>query len=529
MRRVLVALLALALLGAGAVLGARHWLVSEARARAAQALADLRSCLLGGGLAPGERASARLRAVGLGVAPGDDWPGRCSEHAAELDDALDSPWVAGEVAPGAPARALVESEPEGRAAMADALFARLEACDLPPATPRVTPAPPPARPIFAAARPEPLRPEVPPLASLALDTVGRDRVRLLLPGTRELCSLAPPLAEASCRELAPELELGEGTRFARAAPEAPDLLLTRQGLFDAATGQRVFRPAAPALAQAAVRADGLVAILDAEPREGRAPRAGGEGPERLRLVRFAPGRPATSQRLPGSEGASAWLDDLGLVWWPAVGGRASTWPLGAGERGAAGELASGGRAVASCELLGRRLVLVAASGATSVLVRGRRGATSFAVGAGGPSAELALGCGADAALVVHRRGAQIDAERCTVDGVCGPVVHAWRLPADAEVAAVAALGDEVLVAYVRAELGLRVRIGAPLALAAARDQVLFDTAREGGLDVEALRVAVVGDAAVLLVRDRGLGLHVLRVDRRGVRPFKLLGTRPARG
>ncbi|MBI4955338.1 MAG: hypothetical protein HY908_25165, partial [Myxococcales bacterium] len=224
----------------------------------------------------------------------------------------------------------------------------------------------------------------------------------------------------------------------------------------------------------------------------------------------------------------AWLDDLGLVWWPTAGGRAAAWPLGAGERGVAGEVAPGARAVASCELLGRRLLLASGSDAASVLVRGRRGATGFAVGAGGASPELALGCGADAALVVYHRGAQIDTERCTVDGVCDPVVHAWRLPADTEVAAVAALGDEVLVAYVRAELGLRVRLGAPLALAAAREQVLFDTAREGGLDVEALRVAVVGDAAVLLVRDRALGLHVLRVDRRGVRAFKLLGTRPAR-
>ncbi|MBI4950507.1 MAG: hypothetical protein HY908_00595, partial [Myxococcales bacterium] len=323
MRRVLFALFALALLGAGAVLGARHWLGAEARARAAQASADLRSCLLGGGLAPGERASARLRAVALGVAPGDDWPERCGEHAAELDDALESRWLAAAVPPGAPAQALVGAAPEQRAALADALFARVEACDLPPATPRVIPAPPPVRPVFSAARPEPLRPEVPPLASLALDTVGRDRVRLLLPGTRELCSLAPPLAEASCRELAPELELDEDARFARAAPEAPDLLLTRQGVFDAATGQRVFRPAAPALAQAAVRADGLVAVLDAEPREGRAPRAGDEGHERLRLVRFAPGRPATSQRVPASDGAEAWLDDLGLVWWPTAGGRAA--------------------------------------------------------------------------------------------------------------------------------------------------------------------------------------------------------------
>ncbi|MBI4702972.1 MAG: hypothetical protein HY744_17790 [Deltaproteobacteria bacterium] len=538
-------------LAAAAYSGTDVFLAQHAGQQVADRWAGLARCLIGGGLDPGERPSQRLRAVqlaeaGQATAPIPRWPERCAAYARDLDRALDAGTMRrlpGLAAPGLAARILkLGADPRRYAATLDSLWTILERADLPePRLSREASAGlAPAAPARTALRADDLAP-------MARDVLTQDVVvepqpaagqelRLLFPGhDPSWCRFEDGASEirwsrATCRALPQAMGAGRASalRFARGERGAPDLFYLAlpsgaDGLFDASSGQRLWRPRS-AEAQAVVDAQGRIAILHAEHREPR-----GAGPiQEHRLAELRPGEPPASRRLRIPVGAQALLLPDLVLWWQRDGAADHLYaePLDtavASQAAPLGPLPPGARYVDDCGSSEGRAVLFAAAEARVryALAFHRAGRVLAPVAVAAIEGPVALGChhGRASVLALRRRpGPQIELARwtCSPDGCAAGTSQPLRgALAQGPLVAAAPLGHQVLVAGWSEAAGLRLRLAALEEIHERGDIVLLDTAEPGSLVPQALRLVARESVALLLLGDRQRQLFAIRLDGSG--------------
>ena len=520
MRRALLVLIAALGVPAASFVGTRQWLGSRARAQAGDAGASLRSCLLGGGLAPGERPSTRYRRVEL-ARPESDWPARCRPLARALDEALAAPWLGMPSPLDETAESCLDAPRELRGTQLDALFAALERTGLPrpeSSEHATLPAPPPSKPLLSADKLEALLERALALEAIAVDAAGDSEARLLVGAGEnarpQLCTIATSVLAGSCRDLPREIGRA-GLRLARAEGDAPALVVGEGGLYDAVSGQRIER-SRRSDAQVAVHADGTVELLDAD----------GEDASALRVVRFVPGRAPQASRAAVAAGQFAELFPQALVWWSATRGDVSVQRSG-GRTEVAGHLPAQARTVASCARADEIAILTSSpTGAALVHVAARRASVAHLGEGARFTVAPSLACEPEGVYVAALDGADAVSSHCGRQGCTTPSHDSFE-PADLQAAGIIA-GDIVLV-QLRRGLGVRLRSARPGALGEARERVLLDERAFGGLDVVDLRLVPVGDAALILLRDADGRLFALRWRSGELLPIRPLVVQASQG
>jgi hypothetical protein len=557
---VVASLLLATLLGVIGWRSSDAFFVAQARQRVANRWAALRRCLLGEGNDSSELPSERLRRLDGArstAAPADaaGWPERCMPHARALDAALASRSLPVGLARLPRASEIVDSTVNlaQRAAELDRLWSALREADLPPAEadqapdPSPPPGPPGQRPALARAK----------LAAFgrigdlsAVDLQGNlgtgDSARLLLPmpsGQPVLCSVdeAPSnggAVELDCRTVAARLPGAEiGWRLARFERGAPELVYGRtaagkDGFFDAATGQRIWRPGS-AEAQAVVSESGAVSVLYAVTRSsaGRAPRRDEpslalDDTDHFQLARLRPGRPPANNWLDVPSTARVVLTDRFLVWWAQQDGSTGVYAQALGEgadplgpRHRVGDVPAGSRLMAERSCQGVLALLLADRSPvprhTLLVATGRDLPAPVDLGPFG--GQIGLGCrgsspslaGLDPAL-----GAvawQCDDRSCARSAGAPPST----VSSAGTMASVAPLDAALVLVWWQPGTGVRMRIGSPPELESAPETVLLEPESSPVLRPKSLRLRGGEHAALLLVQDEAGDLRLLRIDPRG--------------
>jgi len=540
-----LSVLAAALLAAGGWVGTGAVVESDSRQLVANRWAELRTCLLGTGLPPGARPSQLLRSIQLSATlqdNGSQWPRSCVPYAEQLDRALASPTMRTALGVLPQARELL-SAPQivDRGAEIDALFAALEAAQLPlPKNHRAVPQPPAPAQATLHRSELGLLGTTPNLHSMkvTIDPQSGQVARLLLDQSPPLlCSLnAGPRdqrwARASCRSLASSTGGQDGLRLARSEPGSADLVYRqdvtgKDGFYDVASGLRVWRPR-DARAQAVVRKSGVTTVLYAETR--------GEGIDRhvtsRRLVHLRPGRAPSNRRLPIPRNAQTLLLPHGLMWWAhsdsergakLFGQRLSDSGPGAdqprrwlGKRELIGRLPTGSRHVADCASGTTQAVLFSTRGSEPrhTLLFREQAMFQKLVDVGVVSGAPALSCHGDTAILLQRRGNRIARMHCTIDG-CRQASTSPLPGFDDGVAAVAPIGPKLILVWTRPGEPVRLRMGAPDTLHQVADELLFDDEQHDGLEPIALRLVSNNGLALLLLSTRNGSTYGVRIPTSG--------------
>lgn len=502
---------------------------------------DFRRCVLGPALAPGERPTARLHALHLGMSDEESersaWPHWCLPYASALDRSLSVHSMHQQLGLTAPAtQALQESGYDRRVAAIEQLFASLEDVDLPivPSSTDIPPVPfEPAAASFDARKLEPFT-RVGKLSELVLasDPGSGSRLRILDVRSRKLCLLAEGRTDRwqsiECREVA---EVGlkrlRTLRLAGAEPETADMLYARDienndGFYDASSGQRLWRPQDPH-AEAYVQQSGMSTILYRERKEL-------DGGRRMyRLVRFRPGYGPSNQRLPDiAVGAVATLLPRTLLWWTGAGKAYAHAVLegdaAVGTRQLVGDLPARSRLVDSCSSTQSQALLFEnrAEPPELSLVFHRRGLVLPPVKVGPKTGEVQLDCDGERAWVMQTEPDAVRLRRCGSDGcepgeaVTPPYGEATRVSAKALVA-----GKLVMVWAPPAgeperppRGALRLRAAPVGGFAGTRDTVLVDELDPTLRPVE-MRLFARNGLGLLLLRDRGGRVSALTVNEYG--------------
>lgn len=554
--RGLTAAVAVGALAAAAFFGTDRWLARDAEQQAANHWDGFRRCLLGAPLAPGERPSKRLQGISLALADRGpsrrraQWLAPCLPSAVLLDRTLDRPALRSDFAEVPTAQEIVKAEAtaEQRGAALDELWTALMATDLPLPDESV-PAPPAAGP------PAPAKPV---LRSRSLRFVGsaadggrwqvqpklgaRDQLRLLWTSRREALSCELDATESTpsgsaidCRPLAWLAPGARGTaRLCESAVDGAGLVYARwsdgaDGIFDAWSGQRIWRPRSAA--QAFLRRDGEALILYGVPRQGEpsrgssAPALDAEGIDHVRLVRLRPGKAPQNRRLGEPAGARfLLLDDELLSWHTQPTRDVLRYRSLIGDDSPVGPVRSVGALPAGATLAGA----CSTSRGTALLFAGpavageRRYALAFRgsesptppipLGRGGPS--TVLGChGSVATVAAWSPELAITAWRCTPNRCT--TVHAQPLDQvaqRAEEAVVVALEDRLVVAWRSAEAGLRLRIAKAADLQRTSEVVLLAPAACRHLRIRSLQLVLPRHRPVLFIGAEQRGVAAVRVE-----------------
>jgi len=529
------------LLAAGAWYGTGAIVESDARQRVADRWAELRACLLGTGLPPGARPSQLLRAIELGATASNDestWPEVCVPYANQLDQALAAAAVQRELGVLPRAAPLLSGGPiSDHGAELDALHTALEAAQLPLARGSRA-VPPPPSPVEASLRGSDLSALESSVdlrtIEMRFDPHGGKVLRLILPtDPPQICRFNDEPREqrwrtVACRDLPSSAAGPRAPRLARSEPGSADLVYQRDargkdGFFDAASGLRVWRPRDPQ-AQAVVRKSGMTTVLYTEHR-------GDDGEAAShRLVQLRPGRAPSNRRLSVPKGAELLLLPQGLLSWSATSKSARTTLYSQalqedgsyesrrwlGRRQAIGKLRARSRHVADCASGYSQAVLFATGGAEPrhTLLFREQGMFQKLVDVGVLSGAPELSCQGDVATLVRRRDDRVARIACTIDG-CQQAVTS-PLPGFTDgLAAVAPLGAKLVLVWNRPGEPVRLRVGTPDGIHQARDELLLDDERHGGLDPAAFRLVSNGGLVMLFIQARDGDTYVLRITGSG--------------
>lgn len=526
-------------------LGAWHlsgdYFAGQARQQAADRWDELRVCLLGDTLKPGDKPSDRVRFIALANHPtppgGAPWPARCLPYAEKLDEALEARAVVDQVGRLPSSATIVErtSDPAARADL-DLLFAELEMADLPLPrhTTMVTPAPGPTKPLFARESLEQLGKvlELDDVAPALDPSTGRV-LRVLLPEAQpQAChfnagSLAERWRSVVCK--ASPLVVSRDARLGLAPTDAGglDLISVRDagesdGIYDAATGLMVLQPRYFDT-QAHVGADGRATILFAKLKgESRL-----EQVDHFRLLQSEPGKRPETRRLKIAPNARLLLLPRDVLW--SVPGDAKAGdPLVAqalpekrskplGDKRSLGALPHGSRFITRCAD-GDTTALLFGAGLEDkryTLLFQRQGSFSALTDVGTIAGRVTMTCHEQKAMLQRIQHQRVSRWRCTTDGC--ELGLSDPLPMLAEkVHAVAPVGAQIAVAWKDEAGALRLRVAAPDDLATTPDTVVLDEWQHGGVEMTSLDLVSGGDLAVLFAQDVGRRVYALRIDAKGL-------------
>lgn len=532
------------IVGGGLALGAWHasgdYFAEEARQGAADRWDELRVCLLGDTLKPGDKPSQRVRFIGLAnhtTANGEGWPARCLPYAEGLDKALEARAVVSQVGRLPSAVTIVQhtSDPASRSDL-DLLFAELEMADLP--LPRhhtmVTPAPAPAMPLFAREDLEQLGKvlELDDVAPSLDPSTGR-ALRVLLPESQpQACHFnSGPLAErwksVVCK--ASPLVVSRDARLSLAPTDVGglDLISVRDagaadGIYDAATGLMVLQPRYFDT-QTHVAADGRATILFAKLKGDSSL----EKVDHFRLLQSEPGKRPETRRLRIAANARLLLLQEEVLW--SVPGDHKTGdvliaqalpekrskPLG--DKRTLGSLPHGSRFITRCAD-GDTTALLFGAGLEDkryTLIFQKKGSFSAPADVGTIAGRVTMTCHEQKAMLQRIQHQRISRWRCTDKG-CELGLSDPLPMLDAKVHAVAPVGAQIVVTWKDEAGALRLRVAAPDDLAATPDTVVLDEWQHGGVEMTSLSLVTGGDLAVLFAQDVGRRLYALRIDAKGL-------------
>ncbi len=534
------------LIGGGVALGAWHasgsYFTNQAHQAAADRWDELRVCLLGDALKPGDRPSERVRRIHLADhashTDGDaaTWPKHCLPYAEALDQALAARPVKAALGPLPSAVTIVKSsrDPAARADL-DVLFAELEAADLP--LPKhntvVVPAPAAARPLFA-------HDDVPPLGKVlelgdvatSLDPGSGRTLRVLLPEAQpSTCHFDGGSLQARWKTVVCKtspLTVSRDARLTLAPTEKGGLDLIRvsdagdaDGIYDASTGLLVLKPRYFDT-QTHVTADGRVTILFAQLRSDEKR----DRVEHFHLVRTQLGKPPEPRRLKIPADARVLLMAGEVMWFVPGDDKAGVelvaqpildkrqTPLG--PKRSLGTLPPGSRFLDRCSdgnvtawLFGSGL---AEKRYSLVFHDGKAFAEPTDIGT--IAGRVTMTCHEGKVMLQRLQHRRVSRWQCTAAGC--EIGLSDKLPMlDAKVLAVAPVADRVAVVWKDAAGALRLRVASPNALAATPDSILFDAWDEGGTEMTALSLVSGGNLAILLAQDVGRRLYALRINAQG--------------
>ncbi len=540
-------------IGLIAVLSGGAWFVTgRVKARAnRQSVADawesLRVCLLGNGLRTGERPSKRMRAIAF-TAPKADWPARCLGHAQQLDEATSTFSARTQFGHLPSSRAALEMrdfEERGRAV--DKLWTSLRGASLPLPRHAV---------VAASKRGHGAQPARAPISQPALlkrgtlRAMGRtgqldtaqyriddnQRLRLLLAdGT--LCHFHSTVREAlegentsaesvsrwqtaTCREAYIPLPKPRTLTLTEAEAGGVDLIYARRddgadGLYDAVTGQRIWRPRFTG-AQAFVKRSGATNILYARLNKAN-------DVQSHRLVQFQLARPPRNHRLRIPTDANARLQSDRLLWWHTQGeGKEKhdvLWSLAIDmqkrrvlPRQPLGQLPSGSLYEAQCKSeSGRALLFKTKDQAKRHTLVWLDQVAASPIDVGTASGAVSLSCHGTSAMLTQRAGADVTVWRCDPERCERSLVKG--LPGLAEGrGAVAAVGEQLLLVWSEPKAPLRLRLDKISNMGQARDQILLDDPSYSPLS---MRLITADGLALLVIQDVDEQLYAVRIDGAG--------------
>lgn len=527
-------------IGGALALGAWHgsgtYFEKEAKQQTADRWDELRVCLLGDALLPGDRPSERLRFIELANHTQDDdaWPDRCMPYAQALDEALATRAIMNVLGPMPSAVAIVKgTDDEVVRSDLDLLFEELEMADLPLPKhgTRVTPAPAPAKPMFQREGLEPLG-KVLELSGVrtALDPATGRVLRLLLPEEQPhtchfsagdkrwrsvVCKPSPLQVTRDAKlSLAPTEEGGLDLIVVRDAGD-------RDGIYDASTGLQVLQPRYFDT-QTHVAADGATTIVYAKMHDD----AKQERVEHFRLMRSRPGKRPMSRRLKIPKTARMLLLPHDLLWW-APGDRktgdelfAQTIPEQRNKplerKRSVATLPHGSRFLGRCAD-GDTTALLFGAGLTdkryTLLFKTPTG-LSKAHDVGTIAGRVTMTCHDKKATLQRIRHKRVsrwlcDAEVCKL-GLSDPLPML-----DERVHVVAPVGEQVMVVWKDKRGALRLRMSTPDTLATTPDTVLLDEWHQSGIEMAELAVVSGSGVAVMLAQDVGRRVYAFRLDAGG--------------
>ncbi|MBW2529257.1 MAG: hypothetical protein JRI23_34090 [Deltaproteobacteria bacterium] len=546
----------------GAFWASDAWFADDARQEAADQWQAFQRCLLGDGRPPNERPSVRLAGIALAIADAPPeqgetpWLEGCRPRARTLDRALARPALRASFASRPSAESILGRELtiQQRGAALDELWRAVRAADLPlprldgPQPTPVAPAPAPALPMLRHKELVALSdaPAVPGQPWAIRRDLGTGRELRLLSSQAEglrLCRIGDgpeqrPYGSITCRQLpsslpaqAHRMELSGGTAGGAALLYVATGT-NAEGVYDAASGQRIWRPRSAA--QAFVRKDGDTLILYGVPDED-APSVGdtplelsSPSVDHVRLVRFRPGRAPRNRRVSAPTGARFLLLGDRLLSWHDTGAHAQldSRVIASDEdllarRHALGRLPSGATVFDACVTDAGTAVLFAAPAGPGGLrhfalaFTGDKERPPVALGAG-PSSSVLSCHGGHAVLASATSASTLRRWRCDSDG-CDRTEQPLQAGAagnDAETI-VGALADRSLVLRRSAEGGLRLRWIPVAGDAAATEAVLLDPATVEQLAPTSLRMFTHEQAAILIMRSAHGSSYAIRIDRSG--------------
>jgi hypothetical protein len=528
---------------AGLGLGAWHlsgdYFAGLARQQAADRWDELRVCLLGDALRPGDRPSERVRFIRLAAHTTDDgepWPERCAPYAKQLDEALATRAVMMEVGP-LPSAATIVAKTDDAAARddLDLLFGELEMADLPLAKHRtvVVPAPMPAKPV---------------LAQEQLITIGRvlelkDVTTSLDPGTGHVLRMLLPEAQVNTCHFhkgpigerwasviceASPLPVPRGARLSLTPAEEGGLDLIRvrestdkDGIYDARTGLLVLKPHYFDT-QTHVAADGRATILYAQ--------LGGdderEEVEHFRLLQSSPGKRPVTRRLRLPETTKPILAFGNLLF--TIPGERKTGDMLVSQKLAAqvnrplekrvniGPLPFESRYLDRCSD-GDKTVLLFGAGLADkhyALVMHDQAGFKKPTDIGTIAGHVTLSCHDGKAMLLRIQHQRVSRWQCTSEGC--EIGLSEKLPMlESRVHAVAPIGLEVLVLWKDERGALRSRLALPETLAKTPDTVVLDEWKHGGIEMTELSTVSGSGLAMVLAQDVGRRVYALRFDASG--------------
>jgi hypothetical protein len=527
-------------LGGSAWWGSGQYLEQESRQQVADAWDTLRICLMGDGLAPGTRPSEHRRLILHSIAHTDDadeWPSRCLPYAERLDASLEARSVRSTLGSLPSAVEVVRSEAESLPEL-DALYGELERADLPL----------PKRDLTVPTAPGAIKPL---LRAKDLGVIGKvvelDDIDVRIDEGRVLRLLIPESSPLVCRfndgprdqrwqtvacsEAPLTTDNDAHLRLSRAMPGAADLIYARDGakrdgFYDAATGQRIWRPSYFD-AQAYVRDSGTTSILYADMRDGSRL----ERVEQFRLLDLVPGKRPRSRSIRVPSDARVMLLADGVLWWSPESQRHDTLMMASraeGKRPLAkakriGQIQAKSRRIDDCRSDDTLAVLFASG------IKERRYALAFRkddvwlppLDVGVISGQLVLSCHDGAAMLTRRSGGHFSRWRCNAVRCVQTRTGGLPITKDTVVAS-ASLGTDMALAWISPGQPLRLRIAEPDSLHAAADVLLFDDANHGGIEPTAMRMVSADGLAILLMQDEGRRVYALRIGGGKPQPVRIV-------
>ncbi len=554
------------LIGGSLAAGAWHasgaYFTQKARQQAADRWDQVRVCLLGDALLPGDQPSERVRLIELAKSPSvvatspsaanknpsdhgpsqdndvdEAWPQRCLPFAKALDEALAARAIVSQLGPMPSAVAIVHGTgDDAHRADLDLLFAELEMADLP--LPKhgtvVSVAPAPAKVVFAGKDLAQLGKvlELNDIGASLDPTTGRV-LRLLLPESRpQTCHFnagAPDTRWKSVVCRASPLTVDREAKLSLAPTDqgGTDLIVVRDaadndGIYDAATGLMVLKPRYFDT-QTHVAQDGRATILYAKMRGDSSL----EKVEHFRLMQSQPGKRPASRRLKVPTSARLLLLPEHLLWW-VPGDKKSGDTLVAQALANKGRTrAPGPRRTLATLPYGSRFLSRCSDGSTTALLfaaglKQRRytlvfdGPTDFlpAHDVGTIEGRVTMSCHDGKAMLLRIQHQRVSRWQCTAE-TCKLGLSNRLAMLEEKVHAVAPIGERVAVVWKDRHGALRLRVAAPDALGTTPDTVLIDDWQNGGVEMSNLDIVSGGGLGVLLAQDVGRRIYAIRLDARG--------------